>query len=131
MHRRCKWGMWASVRNRSRTELVDERGGPSQGVPVKKRRVRVLSVSAKLLWPVHSGEVSERFKEHPWKAWVGEILPWVQIPPSPPFFALCPSALSYGDGGGEGAGLGNLSHGYDVFPCIATARHGVFSDHAL
>src|SRR5258708_27721687 len=88
MHRRCKWGMRASVRNRSRTELVDERGGPSQGVPVKKGRVRVLSVSAKLLGPVHSGEVSERFKEHAWKACVGEILPWVQIPPSPPFLQL-------------------------------------------
>ena len=32
------------------------------------------------------GEVSERFKEHAWKACVGEILPWVQIPPSPPKF---------------------------------------------
>jgi hypothetical protein len=31
------------------------------------------------------GEVSERFKEHAWKACVGEILPWVQIPPSPPY----------------------------------------------
>src|SRR3981189_2501529 len=31
------------------------------------------------------GEVSERFKEHAWKACVGEILPWVRIPPSPPF----------------------------------------------
>jgi hypothetical protein len=30
------------------------------------------------------GEVSERFKEHAWKACVGEILPWVRIPPSPP-----------------------------------------------
>jgi hypothetical protein len=34
-----------------------------------------------------SGEVSERFKEHAWKACVGEILPWVRIPPSPPFKA--------------------------------------------
>jgi hypothetical protein len=33
----------------------------------------------------HFGEVSERFKEHAWKACVGEILPWVRIPPSPPF----------------------------------------------
>jgi hypothetical protein len=31
------------------------------------------------------GEVSERFKEHAWKACVGETQPWVQIPPSPPF----------------------------------------------
>jgi hypothetical protein len=34
------------------------------------------------------GEVSERFKEHAWKACVGEILPWVRIPPSPPVFLL-------------------------------------------
>jgi hypothetical protein len=35
------------------------------------------------------GEVSERFKEHAWKACVGETQPWVRIPPSPPFsFAL-------------------------------------------
>ena len=33
-----------------------------------------------------SGEVSERFKEHAWKACVGETQPWVQIPPSPPNF---------------------------------------------
>jgi hypothetical protein len=30
------------------------------------------------------GEVSERFKEHAWKACVGETQPWVRIPPSPP-----------------------------------------------
>jgi hypothetical protein len=53
-----------------------------------KRRVRGLTVSAKLLKPVHCGEVSERFKEHAWKACVGEILPWVQIPPSPPVFSF-------------------------------------------
>ena len=41
-----------------------------------------------LNWYVGStnGEVSERFKEHAWKACVGEILPWVQIPPSPPYY---------------------------------------------
>jgi hypothetical protein len=32
-----------------------------------------------------SGEVSEWFKEHAWKACVGETQPWVRIPPSPPF----------------------------------------------
>jgi hypothetical protein len=31
-----------------------------------------------------AGEVSERFKEHAWKACVGETQPWVRIPPSPP-----------------------------------------------
>ncbi len=51
-------------------------------------RVRVRTVSAKLLKSVHSGEVSERFKEHAWKACVGEILPWVRIPPSPPILQL-------------------------------------------
>src|SRR5580658_10975439 len=30
------------------------------------------------------GEVSERYKEHAWKACVGETQPWVRIPPSPP-----------------------------------------------
>src|SRR5882672_4866688 len=35
-------------------------------------------------FPRH-GEVSERFKEHAWKACVGETQPWVQIPPSPPY----------------------------------------------
>src|SRR5271167_3115950 len=33
------------------------------------------------------GEVSERFKEHAWKACVGETQPWVRIPPSPPLFS--------------------------------------------
>jgi hypothetical protein len=51
----------------------------------QKPHVRVLIISAKLLKPVFTGEVSERFKEHAWKACVGEILPWVQIPPSPPY----------------------------------------------
>ena len=50
------------------------------------RCVRSVEVSAKLLR--HFGEVSERFKEHAWKACVGEILPWVRIPPSPPFLLL-------------------------------------------
>lgn len=31
------------------------------------------------------GQVSEWFKEHAWKACVGETLPWVRIPPCPPF----------------------------------------------
>src|ERR1700676_4715893 len=52
--------------------------------------VRRQTVSAKLMKVVRKkiGEVSERFKEHAWKACVGEILPWVQIPPSPPFLSL-------------------------------------------
>src|SRR5580765_3172544 len=37
-----------------------------------------------------NGEVSERFKEHAWKACVGETRPWVRIPPSPPFFHTSP-----------------------------------------
>src|ERR1700693_1989619 len=48
-----------------------------------------------------SGEVSERFKEHAWKACVGETQPWVQIPPSPPCLnyshavVLIPPLLQY------------------------------------
>jgi putative endonuclease len=34
-----------------------------------------------------TGEVSEWLKEHAWKACVGETLPWVRIPPSPPSYA--------------------------------------------
>jgi hypothetical protein len=34
--------------------------------------------------PQRRGEVSERLKELASKASVGEILPWVRIPPSPP-----------------------------------------------
>jgi hypothetical protein len=45
---------------------------------------RELPLSVKLIKYILPGEVSERFKEHAWKACVGEILPWVQIPPSPP-----------------------------------------------
>src|SRR5262245_39687466 len=40
------------------------------------------------------GEMSEWLKEHAWKACVGETLPWVRIPLSPPAFA--PSALRLG-----------------------------------
>jgi hypothetical protein len=31
-----------------------------------------------------NGEMSEWLKEHAWKACVGETLPWVRIPLSPP-----------------------------------------------
>ena len=86
MHRRRKRERVERLKNRRRTEGAAEHGSACPRVRVEKRRVRVRSVSAKLLWPVDSGEVSERFKEHAWKACVGEILPWVQIPPSPPEF---------------------------------------------
>src|SRR5260370_31047127 len=53
--------------------------------------VRRQAVSAKLIksFTTKHGEVSERFKEHAWKACVGEILPWVRIPPSPPESRAC------------------------------------------
>ena len=44
-----------------------------------------LQVSVSLNGLKRNGEVSERFKEHAWKACVGETQPWVQIPPSPPY----------------------------------------------
>ena len=49
------------------------------------RRLLLRLRFATLLTFHHRGEVSERFKEHAWKACVGEILPWVRIPPSPPY----------------------------------------------
>src|SRR5215468_11023813 len=42
-----------------------------------------------------NGEMSEWLKEHAWKACVGETLPWVRIPLSPPnskFEGLCAGA---------------------------------------
>src|ERR1700679_2327065 len=42
--------------------------------------------------------MSERFKEHAWKACVGEILPGVRIPLSPPSF-LVPNAFPSLGGG--------------------------------
>ena len=35
-----------------------------------------------------NGEMSEWLKEHAWKACVGETLPWVRIPLSPPTFGI-------------------------------------------
>ena len=82
--RNCSRGMQACTdRAEGRVKAATRAEGRED-----QRRVRELSVSAKLLRPVHSGEVSERFKEHAWKACVGEILPWVQIPPSPPVFSF-------------------------------------------
>jgi hypothetical protein len=44
-----------------------------------------------------NGEMSEWLKEHAWKACVGETLPWVRIPLSPPTFAhACHQRVSYG-----------------------------------
>src|SRR3990167_6737938 len=46
---------------------------------------RKRTAHAKLLIP-HDGEMAERLKAHAWKACVGETLPWVRIPLSPPTF---------------------------------------------
>ena len=45
--------------------------------------------------PHRRGEVSERLKELASKASVGEILPWVRIPPSPPYFLMARNKRSY------------------------------------
>ena len=45
--------------------------------------LRRLPLGGNVLWK-DLGEVSEWLKEHAWKACVGETLPWVRIPPSPP-----------------------------------------------
>ena len=42
-------------------------------------------VGRRVFWPEQRrGEVSERLKEHAWKACSREIVTWVRIPPSPP-----------------------------------------------
>src|SRR6187549_717533 len=41
-----------------------------------------------------NGEMSEWLKEHAWKACVGETLPWVRIPLSPPTFAKTLASLA-------------------------------------
>src|SRR3954469_19884275 len=52
-----------------------------------------------------NGEMSEWLKEHAWKACVGETLPWVRIPLSPPSASTCAeSHASYiGMASGKGA----------------------------
>ena len=69
-----------------------------ESVTSQSRHSLVLSGSpphGKLLIPLN-GEMSEWLKEHAWKACVGETLPWVRIPLSPPvirylsgIFAIC------------------------------------------
>jgi hypothetical protein len=63
--------------------VADVRGGAQTPSDVRSTRV-----SAKLIGSI-AGEVSEWLKEHAWKACVGEILPWVRIPPSPPYLDGC------------------------------------------
>ncbi len=60
-----------------------------------------------------NGEMSEWLKEHAWKACVGETLPWVRIPLSPPSFAYSsdfPSVRLHGPLGSV-LGVGSI----DVF----------------
>src|SRR4029078_9539710 len=58
--------------------------GRSPGRRVWSRAARVLRALARPSALTACGEVSEWLKEHAWKACVGETLPWVRIPPSPP-----------------------------------------------
>jgi hypothetical protein len=80
---------------------LDVFAGVILGMPVSDRatlrgrltqfETRDLSRCCKLL--SLKGEMSEWLKEHAWKACVGETLPWVRIPLSPPAF------VAYGDFG--------------------------------
>ncbi len=58
------------------------------GLLLTRQFVRLLNACSR-------GEVSERFKEHAWKACVGETQPWVRIPPSPPFWSLNSDRLCF------------------------------------
>ena len=44
-------------------------------------------IDARKLLILKDGEMAERLKAHAWKACVGETLPWVRIPLSPPRLA--------------------------------------------
>jgi hypothetical protein len=79
----------------------------------------------------HRGEVSERLKELASKASVGEILPWVRIPPSPPFslsFCLCSSnsaeSLEFG------AIAGSTTQGSDADSRVAESRQRAAGQHS-
>src|ERR1700730_13095960 len=65
--------------------------GPTSYVPSNARTRTALLSKRSVCYDYKSrGEVSERLKELASKASVGGTLPWVQIPPSPPFFASVP-----------------------------------------
>jgi hypothetical protein len=77
-------------------------------LPPRPQFVRLLNATRR-------GEVSERFKEHAWKACVGETQPWVRIPPSPPFWrsqnALSEQSESKGSRGNPAS---SAPHGEEI-----------------
>src|SRR5580704_1421927 len=70
------------------------------------------------------GEVSERFKEHAWKACVGETLPWVRIPPSPPglLSAARQSSRAYSDDPPEHRERLTLPHSFLDHPILTACE---------
>src|SRR6266481_6508016 len=79
------------------------------------------------------GEVSERLKELASKASVGGTLPWVQIPPSPPFFTFTQNGLGLRlalDVAGGGAALFEIAL-VVVFGSIEGAGCGDFRGAGL
>ena len=77
----------AAIRSERPVVTPSTQAGPRKNKidEVSRRGADVCANAFFLLnWFKRHGEVSERFKEHAWKACVGEILPWVRIPPSPP-----------------------------------------------
>src|SRR4051812_42844358 len=67
-----------------------------------RSNVREGRFCATLFWTIRNslilnGEMSEWLKEHAWKACVGETLPWVRIPLSPPILRATKTARDSGD----------------------------------
>ena len=63
-----------------------------------------------------NGEMSEWLKEHAWKACVGETLPWVRIPLSPPDFARASRELRPGQPFGLAIFVSARQHAKAVSP---------------
>ncbi len=54
-----------------------------KSLPLQKRSTKLARLDG-VNASKRSGEVSERLKEHAWKACIRETVSWVRIPPSPP-----------------------------------------------
>src|SRR5258706_12558064 len=79
---------------RPRTELCQS--AKREFWPECHRRTDTLLSKRSVCYDYQScGEVSERLKELASKASVGGTLPWVQIPPSPPYLDPCVGPLKW------------------------------------
>ena len=80
-------GVRREHRNRSRTATILETSVSDRGTIKGLTQIRLFRIRPRLqVVDSKDGEMSEWLKEHAWKACVGETLPRVRIPLSPPSF---------------------------------------------